>query len=85
MHSDTAARNTNRYTPAIRFAILRIVAKKAKLMRAYRLPEKVVFEIERLSEEWECTQAEVIERAIAALNTPQARTRDVSELKVEYD
>lgn len=58
--------NTNRYTLAIHSAILRTVAKKPKRMRAYRLPDQTIFEIERLSEEWECTQAEVIERAVAA-------------------
>lgn len=61
------------------------MAKKAKLMRAYRLPEKTIHEIERLSEEWECTQAQVIERAIAEANKPPARKENLSELKVEYD
>jgi hypothetical protein len=33
-------------------------------MRAYRLKPETVLEIERLSDEWECAQAEVIERAV---------------------
>jgi hypothetical protein len=61
-------------------------------MRAYRLPEQTIFEIERLSEQWECTHADVIERAVAALVTgtgaPQRRkdgAGSTSELEVDYD
>lgn len=61
------------------------MAKKPKRMRAYRLPDQTIFEIERLSEEWECTQAEVIERAVAALSGPRASNGKASELTVEYD
>lgn len=51
--------NTFCYTPR--------VAKKPKLMRAYRLKPETVSEIERLAEEWECTQAAVIERVFAGI------------------
>lgn len=62
------------------------VAKKAKLMRAYRLPKEIISEIERLSEEWECTHGEVVERAIAEIaRTPRSNNRQTKELKVEYD
>lgn len=82
-------RNTLCYTPH--------VAKKAKLMRAYRLPEHIIREIERLAEEWECTHADVIERAIERVGDAsgsrwkhwgrgsQTSNGKVSELKVEYD
>lgn len=43
------------------------MAKKPKLMRAYRLKPETVSEIERLAEEWECTQAAVIERVFAGI------------------
>jgi hypothetical protein len=33
-------------------------------MRAYRLKQETIWEIERLAEEWQCTHAEVLERAI---------------------
>lgn len=42
-------------------------------MRAYRLKQETVWEIERLAEEWECTHAEVIERAVVLLRTPRGR------------
>lgn len=64
------------------------MAKKAKLMRAYRLREQTVFEIERLSEEWDCTHAEVVERAIRRISeSPKATSglRENGDLKVEYD
>lgn len=84
--------NTFRYTLAIRFAILLHVAKKVKRMRAYRLPDETIFEIERLSDEWNCTHADVIERAIAAIagsepSPEQSRqsASGASELRVEYD
>lgn len=60
-------------------------------MRAYRLPDETIFEIERLAEEWQCTQAEVLERVIASRQTAiktgdpwKAVNRHV-ELKVDYD
>lgn len=46
-------------------------------MRAYRLPEKTILEIERLSEEWECTHAEVIERAISEIDSTPDRTEQI--------
>lgn len=58
----TAASNTIRNT----LCYTSNVAKKAKLMRAYRLPEKTIRRIEQLAAEWECTHADVIERAIAS-------------------
>lgn len=63
------------------------MAKKAKLMRAYRLPEKSIHKIERLAEEWECTHGEVIERAIERVGDASGSRwrKNRSELKVEYD
>lgn len=55
-------------------------------MRAYRLKEDTIFEIERLSEEWECTHADVVERAIAEIaQTSRSSNGQPKELKVEYD
>lgn len=59
------------------------MAKKAKLMRAYRLPEKTILRIERLAEEWECTHADVIERAIASDSLDNYITdKDLQETRV---
>lgn len=70
--------NTFRYTSNM--------AKKAKRMRAYRLTDETIFEIERLASEWQSTQADVIERAVrSASQMPVANTARASELKVEYD
>lgn len=57
-------------------------------MRAYRLREQTVFEIVRLAEEWECTHAEVVERAIRRISespNPRGDLPQHNELKVEYD
>lgn len=54
-------------------------------MRAYRLPERTILGIERLSKEWECTHGEVIERLIAEVAGNSQPNVPKNELKVEYD